>query len=156
MINEHLGAVAQVENRSVKDVMMVDADAQKSWADIMSDEDIPAAEMKRLSVGEKEGYPKAKVTPKRRRPPSPPFDELDSDSSDLEFQVALARQKRRVNREVAILKEMVEEDESRQARRLDKKKRIDQKLNEALWFVAKTVKEDAEKGGVKTHQSSPQ
>jgi len=112
--------------------------------------------MRRLSVGETEKSRSSKVIPKRRRDPSPPFDELDSGSSDLEFQVELARQKRRVNREVAILKDMVEEDERRQARRLDKKKRIDQKVQEALWFVAQQVKKDAEKGGVEADKSTPQ
>ena len=50
---------------------------------------------------------------------------------------------------------MVEEDESRQERCREKRKRIDDRVNEALWFVAQQAKKDAEKGGVKTDQSSP-
>jgi len=122
----------------------------------MSEEDVPSKEMRRLTVEEKEETETTTSTKyKRRRPPSPPMDELDSDSSDLEFQVALARQKRRVNREVAILREMVDEDERRQEYRKEKKKRIEDKLNDALWFVAQEAKKDVKKGGVETDQSSP-
>ena len=83
------------------------------------------------------------------------MDELDSDSDDLAFQVALARQKRTVNREVAILREMMDEDERRQEYRKEKKKRIEDKLNDALWFFAKEAKKLAKKGGVEDDQSSP-
>jgi hypothetical protein len=75
-----------------------------------------------------------------------------SDSSDVEFQLELTRQKRRVNREVAVLRDMVEEDERRQQRRLDKKRRMDARVNESLQFVADLQRRNPEKGGVdETH-----
>ena len=96
--------------------------------------------------------PATKVIPKRRRGPSPPLDLMCSDSSDVEFQLELTRQKRRVNREVGILRDMVEEDDRRQQRRLDKRQRIDARVNESLLYVAQLLKKDAEKGGVdETH-----
>ncbi len=153
MIDDHLKP--QEANRSVKDIEVDEGPPAKSWLEIMSEEDCPSKEMQRLSVEEKEQTETTSPKYKRRRPPSPPMDELDSDSSDLEFQVALARQKRRVNREVAILREMVDEDEKRQEYRKEKKKRIDAKLSDALWFVAQEAKKMAKKGGVETDQSSP-
>jgi hypothetical protein len=46
---------------------------------------------------------------------------------------------------------MVAEDECRQERRQEKRKQVDQRVNDALLFVAKVVKKDAEKGGDETH-----
>jgi len=56
---------------------------------------------------------------------------------------------------VTILREMIDEDERRQEYRKEKKKRIEDKLNDALWFVAQEAKKMAKKGGVETDQSSP-
>jgi len=50
---------------------------------------------------------------------------------------------------------MVNEDKRRQEYRKGKKKRIEDKLNDALWFVAQEAKKMAKKGGVETDQSSP-
>ncbi len=71
-----------------------------------------------------------------------------SDSSDVEFQLELTRQKRRVNLEVAVLRDMVEEDERRQQRRLDKKRRMDARTNESIQYVAALQRRNSEKGGV--------
>jgi len=66
-------------------------------------------------------------TSKRSKNPSPPLTDTDCDS-DIEFQAALAKQKRKVNREVAILKEMGEQDERAQARRQEKRKKLDHSI----------------------------
>jgi len=150
--------IEQVANRSTEDIEVEVGVPTKSWAEIMSEEDVPSKAMRRLTVEEKEETKTTTTTSttyKRRRPASPPMDELDSDSDDLGFQVALARQKRTVTREVAILREMIDEDERRQEYRKEKKKRIDDKLKDALWFVAQEAKKMAKKGGVETDQSSP-
>ena len=55
--------------------------------------------------------------------------------------------------EVTILREMINEDDEEY--RKEKKKRIEDKLNDALWFVAQEAKKMAKKGGVETDQSSP-
>ena len=109
--------------------------------------------MRRLLVKERSPSPTvAKVIPKRRRGPSPPLDLMCSDSSDVEFQLDLTRQKRRVNREVAVLRDMVEEDERRHQRRLDKKRRMDERTNESIRYVADLQRRNSEKGGVdETH-----
>ncbi len=80
------------------------------------------------------------------------MDLMCSDSSDVEFQLELTRQKRRVNREVAVLRDIVEEDERRQQRRLDKRQRMDARVNESLQYVASLQRKNPEKGGVdETH-----
>ena len=126
---------------------------EKPWAEQVSEEDEPAQAMRRLSVKERSPSPtEAKVIPKRRRGPSPPLDLMCSGSSDVEFQRELTRQKRRVNREVAVLRDMVEEDERRQQRRLDKKRRMDERTNESLGYVAAMQRRSSKKGGVdETH-----
>ncbi len=123
----------------------------------MSDEHDTDKTMRSLSVGDKQSSSSnAKVIPKRRRAPSPLRDDpLCSDSSimsDAEFQLQLDKQTKRVNHEVTILRDMVEEDERRQQWRLEKRRRVDQRVDESLLFVAQLLKKDAEKGGVnETH-----
>jgi hypothetical protein len=146
--------VEQEANRSLKDIEEREVEVYKSWAEIMSEEDVPSQAMRKLSVEEKTET----TTPSkfRWRTPAPqPIDEMDSDSDDLAFQTALARQKRTVTREVACVREMLDEDERRQAYRKEKAKRTEDKLNDALWFVAQEAKKAAKKGGVDDDQSSP-
>ena len=115
----------------------------------MEEDDVPAKEMRKLSVEEKSSdaeVPKTlrESTPKRRRNPSPP-DEDEDEGSNLEFQIALREQKKKVNKEVAKLKKMVEEDELRQTQRQEKRKKLDRSTMDSLLFI-----EESRKGGVKT------
>ena len=146
MIEDHL-EMAQ-ENRSI------------------ADEDDTAKTMLSLSLGEQQSStpdakvqsssPDAKVINKRRRVPSlPREDPLCSDSSmlsDFEFQREVNKQTSKVNHEVTILKDMMEEDERRREWRQKKRLQVDQRVDESLRFVAQLLEKDAERGGVnKTH-----
>ena len=132
----------------------------------IADEDNTAMTMLSLSLGEQQSKtPDAKVQPsspdakainKRRRVPSlPREDPLCSDSSmmsDYEFQRNVDLQTVRVNHEVTILKDMMEEDERRREWRQKKRMQVDQRVDESLLFVAQLLEKDAERGGVnKTH-----
>ena len=164
MIDDHLRIEAQVTNQSTENIEVDKVTPGKTWEEAMSEEDIPSKEMRRLSVEDKKKTSNNPAkgmardsTPKRPRYPSPHFQkDLESDSDDLEFQVELTRQKRRVNREVAILKDMMEEEEKRMMRRQEKRRRIDSKIQESLQYVEQYTKKDTEKGGVKTPESSQQ
>jgi hypothetical protein len=161
MIEDHLSE-DRTANRSVEDIEPEEEVAssrksspKRSWLDIMEEDEVQSTEkeMEKLSVKEKkETEVVAKViikdviresTPKRRRNPSPPDEVKDDGDSDLEFQIALRDQKRKVNREVAKLKKMVEEDEERQTRRQEKRSRLDRSNMDSLLFV-----EESRKGGV--------
>jgi hypothetical protein len=148
--------IEQEANRSTEDIEEEEVEVNKPWAEIMSEEDVPSAAMRRLTVEEKTETTTTSSKRRWRTPSTPKSDATDSDNEDLALQSEIVRLKKSIARDVARLRTLLTEDEKRREHRRQKAKETKDNFNDAMWFVAQEAKKSAKKGGVDDDQSSPQ
>jgi len=148
--------IEQEANRSTEEIEEEEVEVNKPWAEIMSEEDVPSAAMRRLTVEEKTETTTTSSKRRWRTPSTPKSDATDSDSEDLALQSEIVRLKKSIARDVARLRTLLTEDEKRREHRRQKAKETEDNFNDAMWFIAQEAKKSAKKGGVDDDQSSPQ
>jgi len=151
--------VEQEANRSTEDIEEEEVEVNKPWAEIMSEEDVPSAAMRRLTVEEKTETTTTSSKRRYRTPSTPKSDATDSDSEDFARQAEIVHLKKSIACDVAHLRGLLTKDEEQRERRRQRAKETEDNFNDAMWFVAqeaKAAKKAVKKGGVDDDQSSPQ